>query len=537
MSRKTTNSTKLCTQFIEFLEIFEFLDFLRFRKRNSSRQQWSTLYCRGMSLYRKYRPQAFADVAGQQHIVTTLEQAVEQEKLSHAYLFSGMRGTGKTSIARILAKVILTRGMEDEALKQHVLTAVEEGNLVDLVEIDAASNRGIDDIRSLLEKIQFSPVVAKAKVYIIDEVHMLTREAFNALLKTLEEPPPYAYFILATTELHKIPATIQSRCQRFLFRALQEEDIVRRLRYIADQENITVDQNALEAMAHYVQGGLRDAISLLDQLRSLPHITRDEVRSRIGESGHEQVGQVLQAIEDSDRDTVIQLVRQLEEAGSPLEHFLRLLLAAVRTAMHRSLEAKQPVDKHLHILDILLTAIRDVRSAPVPGLVLEAALLHLCDEQQAGSPHSAPAVPPATVQSAPAPKPAPAPQSKAPSPPQKVETVQQAAAPGTMPTLEDIRAKWDDVLRAVEPAATRMSLKNAKLQGIEQENLILAFSSSFHREKVNNTEAARNVEEALRTTFGYAMKLKCILDIAEAQPAPIASGDLVNLADAAAEIF
>src|SRR5438874_2090994 len=150
-----------------------------------------------MSLYRQYRPLTFADVAGQDHVVSTLENAVTQGKLAHAYLFAGSRGTGKTSVARILAKTMLTQGIADETLKRQIITGVEEGHLVDLVEIDAASNRGIDDIRSLVEKIQFSPVVSSAKVYIIDEVHMLTREAFNALLKTLEEPPPYAFFILA----------------------------------------------------------------------------------------------------------------------------------------------------------------------------------------------------------------------------------------------------------------------------------------------------------------------------------------------------
>ena len=188
-----------------------------------------------MSLYRKYRPLSFADVVGQEHVVTTLEQAAAQEKLSHAYLFAGGRGTGKTSVARILAKILMIRGIEDEKIQKQIIKGVEEGTIVDLLEIDAASNTGVDNIRDLIEKIQFSPVAAGAKVYIIDEVHMLSKGAFNALLKTLEEPPPYAYFILATTELQKIPATIQSRCQSFPFRAIREEDIIRRLQYIADQ--------------------------------------------------------------------------------------------------------------------------------------------------------------------------------------------------------------------------------------------------------------------------------------------------------------
>ena len=163
-----------------------------------------TIQC-PMSLYLKYRPRSFADVVGQEHIVTTLEHAVDRDQLVHAYLFFGPRGTGKTSVARILAKILLIRGIEDENLQKQAIKSVDDGTLVDLIEIDAASNRGIDDVRDLKEKVQFAPSLASAKVYIIDEVHMMTKEAFNALLKTLEEPPPHAYFILATTELHKVP--------------------------------------------------------------------------------------------------------------------------------------------------------------------------------------------------------------------------------------------------------------------------------------------------------------------------------------------
>ncbi|KKW40481.1 MAG: polymerase III, subunit gamma/tau protein, partial [Candidatus Peregrinibacteria bacterium GW2011_GWA2_54_9] len=222
-----------------------------------------------MALYRKYRPQSFNDVVGQDHIVTTLQQAAEQDKLAYAYLFAGSRGTGKTSVARILAKILMIRGIEDETLQKQIVRGVEEGNIVDLLEIDAASNRGIDDIRSLVEKIQFSPVVTNAKVYIIDEVHMLTKEAFNALLKTLEEPPPYAYFILATTEKHKIIPTILSRCQIFDFNRIRVEDIVNRLMFVAKKESVDAGEEALHVIAQKADGALRDALSIFDQIVSL----------------------------------------------------------------------------------------------------------------------------------------------------------------------------------------------------------------------------------------------------------------------------
>jgi len=269
-----------------------------------------------MSLYRTYRPLSFADVVGQDHIVTTLEQASAQNKLSHAYLFAGSRGTGKTSVARILAKALMTKEIEDQVMQKQIIKNIEEGNIVDLLEIDAASNRGIDDIRDLIEKIQFSPVVASAKVYIIDEAHMLTKEAFNALLKTLEEPPEYAYFILATTELNKIPVTIQSRCQSFPFRRIREEDIIRRLQYIADQERITIEREALRAIANHVDGGLRDAISLLDQMRSLETITLEDIENRVGSTGMQYVEDVLSALSENDSESILKIVKSFIASSS-----------------------------------------------------------------------------------------------------------------------------------------------------------------------------------------------------------------------------
>ncbi len=496
-----------------------------------------------MSLYRKYRPQSFADVVGQEHVVTTLENAVAQGKLAHAYLFAGSRGTGKTSIARILAKAILTHRVADEILKRQIAEGVEEGHLVDLVEIDAASNRGIDDIRSLVEKIQFSPVVASAKVYIIDEVHMLTREAFNALLKTLEEPPPYAYFILATTELQKIPATIQSRCQRFTFRHISEEDLIRRLQYICDQEHIEAERPALRAIAHHAQGGLRDAISLLDQLRSLPAITADEVRQRMGETGHEQVSAVLQAIEAGDRQTLLDAVHAIEAAGIPLEAFTRQLLAEVRTRLHAAVEAKQSTVPFMQMLSVLLAAIRDIRISPLPGLALESALLALCNsstdtassapaqKKKQDTPHSHPIpIPSPNPNPSPAPlPPLPAAKKIEPDPPKQSEIEAPAL------NLDTVHQLWPTVLRETSPASVKMSLKNGRVQGMRGNVITLVFTSAFHRDKVGNTEASRLVEETLERLLKQPMRIDCILE-EERTPAN-AKEELVNLAEAASEVF
>ncbi len=488
-----------------------------------------------MSLYRTYRPKAFADVAGQDHIVSTLEQAVKQDKLSHAYLFSGTRGTGKTSIARILSKHLLTHGIGDELLRQHILASIDEGSLVDLIEIDAASNTGVDNIRELIEKIQFSPVVGGAKVYIIDEVHMLSKGAFNALLKTLEEPPAYAYFILATTELHKIPATIQSRCQRFLFRPIREEDLIARLQYIADAEHITVERTALRAIAHSVQGSMRDAISLLDQLRSLPNITITAVHERVGETGHEYVEQMLAAIDAQDAGLIMELVRKLEEAAAPLEQFTRLLLAAARDRLHQRIEAKQDTKVSLELLDALLTTIKDLRIAPVPGLVLESQLLSIITPTGA---ITKVAVAPATVDVMVRPSTTLGMTQTIQDPVKNSETPLKSAeilAPDlTLSTLTEV---WPQIVEGAQPASVKMSLKNGQLHALEDTSVVLRFTSLFHRDKAGSTEGLRSIEDALERIFKRRLKIKCVLDSEVHAAAPMGSEASVNLAEAAAEIF
>lgn len=496
-----------------------------------------------MSLYRTYRPQSFGDVVGQEHVVTTLSNAVAQDKLAHAYLFAGTRGTGKTSIARILAKHMLTRGMPEGERKEMVLKGVEDGSIVDLTEIDAASNRGIDDVRSLLEKIQFAPAIAASKVFIVDEVHMLTKEAFNALLKTLEEPPPYAYFILATTELHKIPATIQSRCQRFVFRQISEKDIVGRLRYVSDKEKIDIEDEALRIIARHVQGGMRDALSLLDQLRSLPTVTVDDVKERAGESGHEFVEAVSRAIEQSDPQIMLDVVRKMEETAVPFETFARLMLQSVREELHRAVDSGGDTSLWLARMDVMLSALRDLRSAPVPALVMESALLSLC-----GIKAAMPAAAKSTGEagpSSPAPRPqapAAAPKAAAPAPavvaaPAPVATV-PVPAPATAESADGARVedKWPMIVKDVDAAAVRMSLKNGRIKAIEGDTVVLSFGSSFHKDKVASTEGSRALEEAIAKNIGRPMKIRCVVDGADT-PAVKPSGADVDLASEAANIF
>ena len=509
-----------------------------------------------MALYRKYRPQSFNDVVGQDHIVTTLQQAAEQDKLAHAYLFAGSRGTGKTSVARILAKILMIRGIEDETLQKQIVRGVEEGNIVDLLEIDAASNRGIDDIRSLVEKIQFSPVVTNAKVYIIDEVHMLTKEAFNALLKTLEEPPPYAYFILATTELNKIPSTIQSRCQCFPFRAIREEDIIQRLQFIADQEGIVIDRDALRSIAHHVEGGLRDAISLLDQMRSLKKISLAEVQERIGGVGHEYIDEVFAALLKKDTEALLQTVSKLEENGVPTENFLRLLLAVIRKRLHEAVENKKPIKEIVKVLDILLDALRDLRISPVPALVLESALLSICnrDEKAEQDEELFAVEEKKKKEETSAKKPTEKEKKKAekkkgesaeeekkeetPSAAEPEETVKpDAIVEAREVSLENMQEVWGDIVDDTHPPSVKMSLKNGRLAAVMGTKVTIAFSSSFHRDTVAKAEASHTVEEVMERLFKRHLRVECVLDQGQNDEENGTEEHTVNLAEAAAEIF
>ena len=218
------------------------------------------------ALYRTYRPNSFDEVAGQKHVVKTLQNAIEQKKIAHAYLFCGPRGTGKTSIAKIFAKTINCENeVEKPCLKCDNCLAVQEGNHPDIIEIDAASNNGVEEVRSLIEKVKYAPLKGKYKVYIIDEVHMMSTGAFNALLKTIEEPPAHVIFILATTEPHKVLPTIISRCQRFDFTKVSRIEIIERIHTILKAENIQCDEDVVKLIAQLADGGLRDALSILDQ--------------------------------------------------------------------------------------------------------------------------------------------------------------------------------------------------------------------------------------------------------------------------------
>ena len=289
------------------------------------------------ALYRKYRPQTFDDVVGQNAVTQTLKTQIVSGKLSHAYLFTGCHGTGKTTCAKILAKAVNCLNPENgnPCNRCKACRAIDEGTCMDVLEIDAASNNGVDNVRDLRDDAVYSPSQVKKRVYIVDEVHMLSTSAFNALLKIIEEPPEHLLFILATTELHKVPATILSRCQRFSFRRIGQEDIAAQLQFVAYQENIDLDHSAARVLARLADGAMRDALSLLDQCASAVsgELTAERVYACLGIAGERRCAELLDKIARQDTAGAMQLFNRLYTEGKDLSAMLDELASLVRDVL------------------------------------------------------------------------------------------------------------------------------------------------------------------------------------------------------------
>jgi len=300
------------------------------------------------TFYRKYRSQSFGELIGQDHIKQTLSNAISNDRLSHAYIFSGPRGTGKTSTARILAKSINCREGASVTPCQtcDICTQITSGHSVDVVEIDAASHTGVDHIRDLNDRVHFQPVVCKTKLYIIDEVHMLSTGAFNALLKTLEEPPSHTIFVLATTEPHKIPATIHSRCQHLYFRNLTAQELVSHLKTIADHESISVDDAGLFAIARNSSGCMRDAISLLNQVYSFKgsSITADDIQLILGSTNDQALFTLVETILKQDDAAFLEQLQKLFNEGAHAAQLVTEMLTIVRQLLYISLKLDDQLD-------------------------------------------------------------------------------------------------------------------------------------------------------------------------------------------------
>jgi len=367
------------------------------------------------ALYRKYRPRIFHDIAGQEHITETLLRQLSSGRLSHAYLFVGTRGTGKTSCAKILSRAVncLDPADGEPCNKCTACVGIEDGSILDVLELDAASNNSVDNVRALRDEAIYSPASVNKRVYIVDEVHMLSISAFNALLKILEEPPEHILFILATTELHKVPATIQGRCQKFLFKRLLPSVLAERLNLIAKQERLSINEDAVQKLASLADGSMRDAISLLDQCAYDNTIDMTRIRDTLGLAGSHEIISIIDKVADCDIISVLDILDNLYKDGRDMVSLLNELTSLVRDLLVfrlspgsrllltvnyndselSALSKKMSHKKLFHCLDILKTAISGVGRNGSSKLAVEICLIKICDDLSAESESSVMSIP------------------------------------------------------------------------------------------------------------------------------------------------
>lgn len=513
------------------------------------------------TLYRKYRPKNFGEIIGQQHIVRTLSNAIKNNRVGQAYLFTGPRGTGKTSIARIFAKAVNCANLKNAISCEEcpACKTIDEGRSLDIIEIDAASNTGVDNIRELRETVSLPPTYLKYKVYIIDEVHMLSTGAFNALLKTLEEPPAHVIFILATTEIHKVPETIISRCQRFDFARLPLQNIIEKLMLIAKSEKISIDKDSLEMIAIAAEGGMRDAESLLGQIIALEdkNITLKEVEEILGTTDRKFASELAEMLFAGDSTGAIAKINTLLTDGYDLQVFNKSLINYLRQLMllkispelksyfsyeitgdqiFKMLEQikKAELAKIVSAINLFLEAQGKISASMLPQLPLEIAIIKATNtfpQLETYSPQPVTHNPQPEIKN---------PQSEALNPKPEIQNLKpevkkeelQVTGYGLQNnsnlTIEAVTGKWRELLEKIAPFnhSLKALLSNCRVFAVSGNVITLATPYDFYMQKLNDPANQLAVEDVFGKILGSKIHIKTIKNIEadiEAGPARNAS--------------
>jgi DNA polymerase-3 subunit gamma/tau len=503
------------------------------------------------ALYRKYRPKEWAEVMGQDHIVTTLKNAIAADRVAHAYLFAGSRGTGKTTLARLLAKAVNCTNPDPTKRPcnecEHC-KAVNDNRFMDLIEIDAASNTSVDDVRDLRDKINFSPSQGKYKIYIIDEVHMLSTAAFNALLKTLEEPPPHAIFVLATTEIHKIPATVLSRCQRHEFRRVPVGEIVTNLKMIVKAENLQADEDALIQIARQSAGGMRDAISLLDQLSSTgDRITLTLAQTVLGTATSKTVLDVLSSVMDHDPAHGLEAIHKALDAGADPRSLARQIVEYLRGLMliqmgnvnqvEATADVKKQMQSHakafstsdvLRMMKAFNNAATDLRGGWQPSLSLELALADVLDAPNLQASPIAVASPLGAARQT---KPHPAAASQTESKPEvsaqngatrQVSDDEALTTGKDVISASDVIKAWKHMASALPKAQANLSalMNSVRMIDVHGNTLILGLASDVLVSKIDKPDQIEAIQKLIKDELGVDMNIRCLVTNAKGKIPP-----------------